>query len=247
MTTQALQGSNTDYKLLRLSATLLVVGEVLSILVGLLHPDHEIANSHTAVFAEYASSSTWTAVHLGQFAGMAIIIAGLLTLFFAFNVRSGLSGWAGRLGVVAASVSLALYGLLQAVDGVALKQAVDAWASAPESEKVARFASAEVIRWLEWGSRSYQTLMLGVSLLLFATLVVGLARIPRPIGYLMALSGIAYLAQSWVLGSEGFSANNSLPTLLSYIAFIVWSIWLLLIAWRMKEAVELSTRLAGTY
>jgi len=34
------------------------------------------------------------------------------------------------------------------VDGVALKQAVNAWASAPDAEKAARFASAEAIRWL---------------------------------------------------------------------------------------------------
>ena len=42
-----------------------------------------------------------------------------------------------------------------AVDGVALKQAVNAWASAPVAEKAARFASAEAIRWIEWGARSY--------------------------------------------------------------------------------------------
>jgi hypothetical protein len=57
-------------------------------------------------------------------------------------------------------VALGLYGVLQAVDGVALKQAVNAWASAPEAEKAARFASAETIRWLEWGTRSYQSFML---------------------------------------------------------------------------------------
>jgi len=81
----------------------------------------------------------------------------LLVLFFALNVQTGVAGWAGRFGAVAAVVTLALYGVLQAVDGVALKQAVDAWASAPEVEKAARFASAEAIRWLEWGVRSYQS------------------------------------------------------------------------------------------
>jgi hypothetical protein len=55
-----------------------------------------------------------------------------------------------RLGAVSAAVALALYGVLQAVDGVALKQVVDAWVRAPEAEKAARFASAETIRWLEW-------------------------------------------------------------------------------------------------
>jgi uncharacterized membrane protein HdeD (DUF308 family) len=170
--------------------------------------------------------------------GMAIIIAGLLTLFFAFDIRSGTAGWAGRLGAVTAGVSLALYGVLQAVDGVALKQAVDAWVNASDAEKTARFASAEVIRWLEWGSRSYQSLMFGLSLVLFAIMLVSLARTPRLIGYLMALSGLAYIMQTFVLGSEGFSPANTLSQMLAYILVIVWSFWLLFIALRMKGSVE---------
>jgi uncharacterized protein DUF4386 len=238
MTVQEFNRPTIDIKLLRLSAALLFIGELVSIVAGILHPSHEIPNNHVAVFAEYATSASWTAVHLGQFVGMAVIIAGLLTLFFAFSVRSGIAGWAGRLGAVAAAVALALYGLLQAVDGVALKQTVDAWASAPDAEKVARFAAAEAIRWMEWGSRSYQSFMLGLSLILFAILIVSMVKIPRPIGYLMALSGIAYLVQGWVLGSEGFSETNSLPTLLGYILFIAWSLWLFIMAWRMKETID---------
>jgi len=64
---------------------------------------------------------------------MAIIIAGLLVLFLALNVPSGMPRWASRFGAVSAGVTLALYGALQAVDGVALKQAVDAWVSAPDA------------------------------------------------------------------------------------------------------------------
>ena len=90
--------------------------------------------------------------------------------------------------------TLALYGVVLAVDGVALKQAVNAWASAPEAEKAARFASAEAIRWLEWGTRSYANFTLGLALLLFAVAEVRTAWIPRPIAYLMGLAGLAYVA-----------------------------------------------------
>ena len=77
-----------DRKTLRLSAALLVVGFILYVVVGLLHPDGP-ANNHRVVFAEYAASASWTAVHLGQFAGMAVIIAGLLVVYFALDVRAG--------------------------------------------------------------------------------------------------------------------------------------------------------------
>src|SRR5438876_3330568 len=123
----------TDRKLLRLAARLLFIGVLLSAVAASFHPAREKANNHMAVFAEYASSASWTAVHLGQFAGMAVIIAGLLVLYFALDVRTGNSAWVARLGAVSAAVALGLYGVLQAVDGVALKQAVDAWVSAPET------------------------------------------------------------------------------------------------------------------
>jgi hypothetical protein len=222
----------TDRPALRLAATLLFVGELLSLLAGIFHPAREDPNNHPAVFAEYAASATWTAVHLGQFVGMAIVIAGLLALFVALNAHAARPGWAGGFGAVAAVATLALYGVLQAVDGVALKQAVDAWAQAPDADKAARFASAEALRWLEWGVRSYQSVTFGLALVLFAIALVEAPRTPRPIGYLMGVSGLAYLVQGWVLGTAGFSAANTAPQLLAYGLIFAWSLWLVIVAWR---------------
>jgi hypothetical protein len=120
------------------------------------------------------------------------------------------------------------------VDGVALKQAVDAWARAPDGEQAARFASAEVIRWLEWGVRSYQSFMLGLTFVLFAIAIDRTASVPKPLGYLVGMSGVAYLVQGLVLGAEGFSDTNTIPQLVAYVLVFVWSIWLLTLAWRMQ-------------
>ena len=139
------------------------------------------------MFGEYAGSGTWTVVHLGQFGGMAIFLAGLLALYFALDAHAGTARWAARFGAAAAVATMALYGLLQAVDGVALKQAVTAWVSAPDAEKAARFASAEAIRWLEWGVRSYQNVALGLAVLLFAVAAARAAWVPRPVVVLMGL------------------------------------------------------------
>jgi hypothetical protein len=158
-------------------------------------------------------------------------------LFFALNVRSGALGWVGRFAAVSVVVALALYGVLQAVDGVALKHAVDAWVSAPEAEKATRFASAETVRWLEWGMNQYQIFMFALSLILLASVIVGTARVPRAIGYLMGLAAIPMLVQSWVIGTLGF-AVPLLAGSLSTVALplmLAWSIWLLIVAWRMKE------------
>jgi len=94
-----------DRKSLRLSAVLLVVGFIFYVVVSLLHPDGP-ANNHSVVFAEHASSASWTAVHLGQFAGMTVIIAGLLVLCIALDVRAGGAACVARSGAVAAVVAL---------------------------------------------------------------------------------------------------------------------------------------------
>lgn len=216
---------------LRLSATLLFAGVVVSLLAGLQHPDAADANDHMASFTAYAASDAWTAVHLGQFAGMALLCCGLLVLAFALNVRHGAAAWTVRLGVAAAVAALALYAVLQAVDGVALKHAVDAWAGAAEEDKALRFVAAEDIRWLEWGVRSYQSVVLGSALLLLGISIAATRRIPRFIGYLMVLSGVAYLAQGWVIGTEGFSASNTIPTLAGIVLVLGWTCWLLVTAW----------------
>jgi hypothetical protein len=220
---------------LRLSAALLLAGQLLVIVVGLFHADGE-ANDHPAVFAEYAASGNWTVVHLGQFAGLAILLAGLLALFVALHAQAGTATWACRFGAASTVAALALYGALQAVDGVALKQAVTAWVNAPDAEKAARFAGAEAIRWLEWGMRSYQDYVLGLALLLLAGAVARTAWVPWPIAALVGLSGLAYLVQGWVVGSVGFSHAESIPIVAAFVLDLAWMTWLVVAAWRVRAA-----------
>ena len=220
---------------LRLAAGLLLAGQLLYVLLTLFHTGGE-ANNHPAIFAGYASSGTWTAVHVGQFVCMTIMLAGLFALHFALDTQVGATKWLSRYGAAATAATLALYGGVLAVDGVALKQAVNAWASAPEAEKAARFASAETIRWLEWGMRSYENLALGLAVLLFAIALVRTAWIPRPIAYLMGLSGLSYLVQGWTAGAEGFSQAHEIAIVLAEVLNLVWMIWLAVVAWRMQSS-----------
>lgn len=230
----------TDRSLLRFAATLIALGAIVGIIAGILHAGRD-PNNHVVEFTEYANSSTWTAVHLGQFVGIAFIIAGLIVLYFALDLQTGLPAWAARFGAICAGIALALYGALQAVDGVALKQAVDAWANAPDSEKTIRFASAEAIRWLEWGFRSYHSYVLGVAFLLFAAAILSTARMSKVVGSLIAVSGLAYVAQGWVLGSEGFSAANTLPTLIGIVSILAWASWFFVSVWREQKTLPVTT------
>ena len=237
-----------NHTLLRLSAMLLVIGEVVLGVGSSLHPcafGSVCGFTQQTVYTAYANSSSWSwaTIHLGQFVGTAVLLAGLLVLFFALNVSEGTPRWLGFFGAIAAGVALALAGVVYAVDGVALKETLDAWVSAPAAEQAARFASAEAIRSLEWGARSYQDFTFGLALVLYAIVIVWTARITRPIGYVMGVIGLGFIVTGWLGGTRAFSSSPSVGGILEvielpiqFILFPAWMIWLFIVAWGMKES-----------
>lgn len=200
------------------AALLLVGGAVLALVGGLLHPHTEAPNSHVAVFAEYAESTDWVWVHDLQFLSAALMAAGFVVVGGAL-VRAGAPSVLARLGNVAAAATVALIAVNMAVDGVALKGAVDAWAVAEADDKAARFAAAEAIRWLEWGVNSFFAVLLGVTVVLFAAALLRCAHLGtrvRLAGVSGALAGVLLVLNGLVVGSRGFepSALPRVATLL---------------------------------
>lgn len=228
----------TDRKPLLFSASLVLAGEVVYQVAEQFHPEDGIT-AHD-VFTSYANSTNWAFIHEAQFVGSAMVLFGMLTLFFALNINSGIWGMMNRFAAASAIATLALNAALYAVDGVGLKQAVDAWVSAPEAIQPAFFAVVQGVRGIEWGLRSYVDFTTGLTLVLLALVIVSTARIPGLIGYIMGLSGLAYIVQGYGYGagytsiSEHFVLNSASYQFLIF----VWAIWLLVVAWRRKESVQ---------
>jgi len=234
--TSGTRSSQADRTALRLSAAFLAGSFIVLEIAAAFHPSGIDPNNHPAVFLQYAHSAGWTADHLVFFGYTAILVVGVLVLFYALNLPVGMRRLTVRIGFVSAGVGLALSAMRLAVDGIVLKRAVDAWVSAPDAEKAARFASAETARWLEEATTSYQYFVLGITLILLAALIVWTARAPRPVGYLLALGGAGYLAAGWILGAAGFAPEGALPTFVAQLAPVIAGIWLLVSAWRMPAA-----------
>jgi hypothetical protein len=200
---------------LRLAGGLLLGGWLLSVVSTLFHPSGD-EDDHEVIFARYADSGSWVAVHLGQFAGVLIALAGLLALYRA--VWSDRPPLAAQMAAAATVATGATWAVLQGLDGVALKQAVDAWNAASAAEAPARLAGAETLRWLEWGVQSYFRILLGVAFLLFGVACLAQRRIARWIGWTAVLAGAASVAIGIDVGYSGLA--SSLQDVLS-VAFLV--------------------------
>jgi hypothetical protein len=167
------------------------------------HPTGEEDN-HEAIFTEYAASDAWVATHLAEFLLVLVAIAGLLVLCRALRPETP---YLALLAAGAIIASGAAWAALQAVDGITLKQTVDAWAAASGPEKATRYADAETTRWIEWGLQGYFRVLLGVAFLLLGAAVIVSRLVPSWLGVLLVVGGLLSLAIGFSIGYQGLESG----------------------------------------
>jgi hypothetical protein len=84
--------------------------------------------------------------------------------------------------------------------------------------------------------------MLGLALVLFGVAMALSKRLPAVIGWLAALSGLSYLAQGWILGTHGFSAEDSITIEAGYVLTLTWAAWLTVLAFRNRPIAKVANR-----
>jgi hypothetical protein len=134
--------------------------------------------------------------------------------------------------------------LVLAVDGVALKQAVDAWVDAVPAQKAFAFHDAEVVRWLEWGANSFLATADGLTYLLLGWAIVRTALVPKWIGWLSALAGLGTIGVAFSVGYEGFTDTTSALGVTAGALFAIASIAIVVTGWRAKRSVAPPTAVA---
>jgi hypothetical protein len=189
---------------LRLSGALLVLGFVVNGIQRMLWHPTGAEDDHEAIFTEYAASDGWVATHLAEFVLVLVAVAGLLVLCRALRPETP---YLALLAAGAIIATAATWAVLQAVDGVTLKQAVDAWAAASDTEEATHFADAETVRWIEWGLQSYFRVLLGVAFVLLGSAAVVSRLVPSWLGVLLVVAGLLSFAIGISVGSAGLESG----------------------------------------
>jgi hypothetical protein len=217
----------------RIGAVLFLLALVVLVISTQLHPSHENPMNNPAVFGEYAQSNLWIAVHLGHFVGFLLLIGGLVALFFSLATRAEAAAVVARFGLAAAITTGASFTILQAVDGIALKRAVDAWVSAPPDQQVAVFAAAEAIRWIEIGVNSLSFSLAGLTLVLYGISLALSGVYPRWTGWLAAAAGVAQVIRGVDTSFQGF--GTSITELIGLALLALWTVIMAVMMWRRSN------------
>src|SRR5215204_997471 len=197
-----------DASTTRMGAVALLIGVVLIAISEIFHPSREDSMDFPAVFREYAQSNVWTTVHLGEYFGFLFLLGGLVALYYSVSTRPGAGAGLAPFGLAAAVVTAASFTVLQAVDGVTLRYAVDAWVSAPPSQRAAAFAAAEAVRWTEIVMNALSYFLAGLSLFIYGLAIAPGRVYPRWAGMIAVLSGAALMYNGAVeVAYEDFVAS----------------------------------------
>jgi hypothetical protein len=229
----------------RIGAIALPIGVVLIAISEVFHPSRQDPMDFPAVFREYASSQVWTTVHFGEYFGFLFLLGGLVALYYSVSARPDLGAGLAPFGLAAAVTTAASFTVLQAVDGVTLRYAVHNWVSAPDHQKAAAFAAAEVARWTEIGLNGFSYFLAGLTLLIFG-LAIALGKVyPRWVGSIAVLSGAALMYDgAVVVAYEGFVAD--IVKLVGLLLLAVWGFIMAFLMWRNSSSRRRNARLATT-
>ncbi|HEX6878012.1 MAG TPA: hypothetical protein VF165_20295 [Nocardioidaceae bacterium] len=201
----AVGAANGERAGLRLAGALMAGGWLATMAATFFHPSGA-EDDHEVTFAKYAESDSWVAVHLVQFVGVLVAMAGLLVLYRVLGA-GGRPPLLAHLAAAATVATAAIWAVLQGLDGVALKQAVDAWVGASGAEKPIRFADAETVRWLEWGFQSYFRLLLGLSFALFGAAILTGRLVAGWLGWAAVLAGLLSVTIGIDVGYSGLESG----------------------------------------
>jgi hypothetical protein len=161
--------------LLRIGSIAFILGAIIVVVSTLFHPSSEDPANRLLVFADYANDDSWVAVHIGQFVGVIMVFAGGFVALYRLLVQSesSMASILAWIGLALAIMTASAFAVLQAVDGIALKSAVDSWAAAPPSEeKAITFKVAEGIRLIEYGTNSIFRILQGTVAVIFGIAII---------------------------------------------------------------------------
>jgi len=201
-----------------------ISGVILLSVGTFLHPVPLNPNDAPTAFVEYAADQWWVLSHLMQWIGI-VFLVGMFVLLTRRMANGSGADWA-YLGMAGAIGILAVSSALQAVDGLALKILVDAWAAAPNNEKATLFQAAFGTRQIEIGLASIATILTGITVCVYGiSLVVDRTR-PKWLGLLGIIDGGLLMASGIATAYTGFSGTAMTLSMPSSTLLLAWVILL---------------------
>lgn len=229
--------------LFRIGSAFLVLGALLGVVVNVLHPRPSDYDSLTSIQLVAATDSgLWIGDHVGILLAVLLIVGGQLAFYRSLSGERALAF--GRLGAGSALVSAAVWSVLVAADGIAVKRLADVWTAAAAADKAGSLGAALAVNALSGGLFIVATVLsFGVTSVLFGLAIALGDTYPRWLGWVGVVLGAAAALVGLVQAYQGPSqlVTTVLFTSVS-LALTVWLFAIGVLLWRRTVGVGATAR-----
>jgi hypothetical protein len=210
--------------LLRIGSIAFIAGAIIAIVSTFFHATSKDPANQLLEFTAYANSDSWTSVHIGQFVGVIIVFSGGFVALYLLLVRSesSMASILAWIGLALAIMTASAFAVLQAVDGIANKMAVDSWVAAPPEKKDITFTVAEGIRFIEYGTNSIFRILQGTVAVIFGITILK----SKILNKWICVAGVIIGAVTIYAGLEVVYLGFVGPTTVIGISMIIYFIWI---------------------
>jgi hypothetical protein len=222
-----------EVSFLKIGSGCAVVGTAGYLVAFLLHGD--LPDQTTESVLRFIAPRPWASHHLAIVACFLLWLAALTGLA---NSLAGGTAWVlGRLGQVSAILGTTVLLWHYNIDGPALEQVAEAWATSTGTERAIQLERGTILLLATSGMFPlYVALLLGLPFVLFGMAVVFSRNYPSWLGWVAIAAGTLAL----LVGTTNFADLDLLPMSLFVLTVLVLDFWMLAIARLMwRRAVKL--------
>ncbi len=214
--------------LLRIGSVCAIAGTIGYLALFLLHGDLPDQTAETAL--SWVAERPLPLLHLGIILCVLLWVAALIAL--ASSLRDATSWALGSLGSASAVLGATLLAVHYRIDGPALKQVADAWASATGTEQEQLLDRGELVILMTGnGFPLYVALLLGLPFLLFGLAMISSSSYPSWLGWIGLIAG----ANAFIVGTTNFIELKFLPIQLFVASVFLLDLWMIItgvLMWR---------------
>lgn len=239
---QNVSSSTHEQRVLKAGAVCLITGSIAVILFRVAHGDLP-TDTGRAALSYVVSRPTYPIVHFGDVLGLVAWTVGLVAL--SDSLRDRVASTLGRVGLVSASVGLAVHVTEFTIDGFALPMLAKQWATAAPSDQRSLESGARLLL-VALGGPGVTSLVLlwGVTVVLYAAAV-------KKEGYSTVLgwTGIVVGVMALLVGTTFYLRPNSFPGVVLFgggtLVAHVWTLTLGISMWHRAASPSLHNPVDG--
>lgn len=219
----------------RLAGISFIVGAIVLVVFGILHPQVDDRTDIPAVIQKIADTNGgfWEADHLLIAVGYWALMIGVVGVYRSVSV-GGAAAWA-RLGFYGVIVGTTLWSVLMALDGVGLAVVAEQWEEATGADKATLLLAATSLDGFLDGMRSIVSIVYWLALV-FLGIGMALSTVyPKWLGGAIVLVGATMVVVGFLLGLTGISDPLLIVFIVSSLLTFLWAlvtgIWIARKAW----------------